>query len=148
LKTAPWQTPNHSVNASERSKPHLWEVEAGQLLLVEPHVPAHGDVLAALRLLHGLVVVSLQLDQRLEHSLHVMMIKGNTTGDLDVYSSMQQHVERQQFALVAISLQRLEQRLHMMIKTGHEEAEAVHSATNKHNHGCPAPPSQYCAASS
>ena len=42
----------------------LREGEVGDALLVKPHVPAHGDPLLRLRLLHLLVVVGLELDQR------------------------------------------------------------------------------------
>ena len=42
----------------------LREGEVGDALLVQPHVPAHGHALLRLRLLHLLVVVRLELDQR------------------------------------------------------------------------------------
>ena len=42
----------------------LREGEVGDALLVQPHVPAHGHPLLRLRLLHLLVVVGLELDQR------------------------------------------------------------------------------------
>ena len=47
----------------------LGQMEVGDVLLVEPHIPADGDVLLGLGFLQSAIVVGLKLDQGTEHVL-------------------------------------------------------------------------------
>ena len=52
----------------------LGQMEVGDVLLVEPHIPADGDVLLGLGFLQPAIVVGLKLDQGTEHVLVLVAV--------------------------------------------------------------------------
>ena len=52
----------------------LGQMEVGDVLLVEPHIPADGDVLLGLGFLQSAIVVGLKLDQGTEHVLVLVAV--------------------------------------------------------------------------